>query len=710
MGGSGARFFKKVIILEAGAAIIFFGSLIHHPELAQTGARAISELQARGYQIPTIAEPVRVYPAMTAASFNSGHAGGWYPGVISLREDPQGTFGPEVYLRHELLHEASFRTCAGSLPLWAEEAAAMAFSREPSTQEAAGMPTEIELDHLRKKTRVGADLDASSYSALSKLVFSFGWPNKPCAVSEEIEKLLGNDPVNPRFGYILINLHSGRLLEANGDLETRYPPGSLLKIPFAASLQEASNEAIGEELVASDTNRLLKRKSSFVFDRFHLLTSIVKDAPLTHGIAPQGIARNDDLSWRQYLGGRDQEGNFSFEANLNELALILRASILLTPERFAGLSRNGFIPGSTLFKEAEQYKGIFKGLRAISKTGTVSDGRGNPLVGHLMVAWPQEDPQFLAVFRDIGSSGASTIRQAANILKEWSSRFTPTSGQVRVRLMSLTPRDSWEVIEECPSLDREVPGGGRLRFSVCGRFKILSTARGSRSERFVWGVLQSISDGDKVVLKTDPETYADAVLASEAQDLQGSVREALRAAIVWNGVHGARRHPDTLSLCDSTHCMVFLGHTSAKTGKRRSKTDPSLLALLDGVALQKKLDWFSFSEGGDERWEMRISSSELQQMVNESRILDLRRERTRGGELFVHLLYPETEERVSCEVLRAKLKMPSCPEAIQFDPANNTWLFAGIGKGHGQGLSVERARMLAKSGYSASEILRDAYK
>ena len=73
-------------------------------------------------------------------------------------------------------------------------------------------------------------------------------------------------------------------------------------------------------------------------------------------------------------------------------------------------------------------------------------------------------------------------------------------------------------------------------------------------------------------------------------------------------------------------------------------------------------------------------------------------------------MYPETEERVPCEVFRARLKLPSCPESIQSDAATGTWIFQGIGKGHGQGLSVDKARTLAGSGTSAAAILRDAYK
>ena len=105
-------FFRKAVLLEAGAAILFFGALAGHPELERSGAQALRELQALGYRTPSVSEPVRVYPAKTGAAFTAGHAGGWHPGVISLREDPAGPFGPEIYLRHELMHEAGHRTCA----------------------------------------------------------------------------------------------------------------------------------------------------------------------------------------------------------------------------------------------------------------------------------------------------------------------------------------------------------------------------------------------------------------------------------------------------------------------------------------------------------------------------------------------------------------------------------------------------------------------
>jgi hypothetical protein len=703
-------FFRKAVLLEAGAAILFFGALATHPDLDRSGAQALRDLLALGYRTPTVSEPVRVYPAKTGSDFTANHAGGWHPSVISLREDPQGPFGPEIYLRHELMHEAGHRTCAGRLPIWAEEAAAIAFSGELAARPPTGPPSETELDHLREKVSIGAGLDAAAYGALSKLVSIHGWPSEPCGVSGEMETLVQSDAAGSGFSYILVSLLSGETLDARGDLTTRYPPGSLLKIPYAASLTEAENAAVGQELCASDTDRLLGRRRFFSPEKFRFLTAVVKDAPLAGSLESQEMSGGDARFWRRFVGERGPEGGFPFEAGLKELSLVLRSSLLLQPERFSGLFQNGFTPGSTLHPAPERQKAILKRLHAMSKTGTVSDARGNPLTGHLMVAWPREDPLFLAVFRSNGGNGASNIRRASEVIEGWSLRFTPATGRVRVRLLSLTPRASWEIRDVCPSLEKEEPGGRSVRFSTCGRFKIVSSARGSRSERWVSGLLESRADGDAVVLETDPETYADAVLSAEAQDLRGEAQKALRAAIVWNGVHGGHRHPDTRSLCDTTHCMVFQGQASDGSGKPPAKTDPAFLGLLDEVAKQQKRDWLSFSEGGDSGWEKRISLRELKELVDEPSVLDLRRERTRSGEIVVHLMYPETEEKVPCEVFRARLKLPSCPASIQSEAATGAWIFKGTGQGHGQGLSVDRARALAGSGTGAAAILRDAYK
>ena len=287
---TGSSLFRRVILLEAGAAIILFGSLMHHQDLARSGALAIDELKTLGYQTPTSSEPVRVYPAKTGVTFNSAHAGGWHPGIISLRENPAGSSGTEVFLRHELMHEARFRTCAGKLPLWTEEASAISFSGELKVQPALELPAENELKHLQEKIRISAPLDTISYNALLKLVSFYGWPSQPCAVSKEIEKLLVSP--GPDFSSILISLVSGEVLEGKGDLKTSHPPGSLLKIPYAAALKEAAGEAVGEELAASDSFKLLNRKKFFNPELFRSLTSIIKDTTLARETFPQEPAEN----------------------------------------------------------------------------------------------------------------------------------------------------------------------------------------------------------------------------------------------------------------------------------------------------------------------------------------------------------------------------------------------------------------------------------
>lgn len=732
MLGRARRLLLRTVLLEAGAAIIFFGSLMQQPELAEYGNRALQELSLRGYDIPTADDPVRAYPAATSASFSPYHAGSWRPGVMSVRQHPQGSANLEMFLRHELMHEASFRTCKGKLPLWAEEAAAVSFSGELTGSPCSSPPPAGDLENLRRRVRVGASLDQEDYRVLTMLVACYGWPAKACTRSEAIEKLLQHPPASGEtgFSYLLVSLLSGRILESQGDLDSRYPPGSLLKIPYAAALKKAGEregsllpsdssllitgdnfpEALGKELAESDTLRLLARKDGFDQERFRFLISPVREAALGHRISQEEFGAKDEKFWRQYLGERGENGGFPLEANLPELVQVLRVSLLYRPAYFAGLSLNGFMEGSTLHRESDRDKRILGRLHALSKTGTVADERGNPLIGHLMVAWPAEAPLFLAVFRSFGVNGAGNLRRAAKTLEKWAVHYPSRMGKVRVRLLALAPRSSWQVLDECPTLEREGADGGKVRISTCGRFRIVSQARGSRPERQVAGILSSMGDGSEVVLETDPETYADAVLAAEAQDLQKEARKALRAVIVWNGTHGRNRHEETSSLCDTTHCMVFQGTLPEAGPERRTQTDPKLLQQLDELAARKNLDWFPFSKGGSEPWVREIPASTLLQWVGESSILDLRRERTRTGNVVIHLMYAENEEIVPCEAFRNRLKLLSCPEAIHFDTTRSTWIFSGIGEGHGEGLSVAKARALSRAGHPAAAILADAYQ
>jgi hypothetical protein len=691
------RKLRAGFFLEAGAAILFFGALAQQADLQRVGSSALAELAVRGYHIPSEDDPVRVFPALTGGGFSGRHAGGWRPGGIYLRRQPQGGLSETVYLRHELFHEASHRSCGGRLPGWAEEAAAMNFSGELAGQEPGTWPAETELQGLKARIRQGAELETSDRALLGRLVVNAGWPAEPCALSPKLGEMLGS-AFNEAgaSGYLMMSLLSGRILESGGDITSRLPPGSLLKISYAAALNQANPEVLAAELAASDTDKLLQRREQFRPERYRLLLSPIQE---------QGSVQTPDNTqdWRSYLGERNSDGNFERQASLPELASVMRAALLSQAPYFRGLTQNGVSPNSTLYGQNEADKKLLRQLQSLAKTGTVSSADGQPLVGHLLVAWPAAHPVFLALFRQRGVNGASVLPKAAALLKNWQQTYPPRFAAVRVRLLTPTDRASWEARADCPEI-----AGLNSRFTICGQFRIVSSARGSRSERLVTGIVHQTNEGP-AVLETDVDSYADAVLAAEAQTLTGSAREAMRAVIAWNGSHGNHRHTDSESLCDTTHCMVFMGELPDAKPRRSGHIDLELLNFLDKLAAENGLSWLPFANGGDQRWQRQIATGDMSSVFAESRILDIRRERRKTGELFIHLFYPDSEETISCEIFRNTLKLPSCPDAINPTVDHAVWQFQGIGAGHGQGLAIVHAQALAEAGRSAEQILRDAY-
>jgi len=688
------------ILHEAGAALLFFGALAQHGELRQVGANALTELAAQGYRIPSEDEPLRIFPALTEGQFSSQHAGGWRPGGIYLRNQPQGGLSADIYLRHEIFHEVSHRSCGGRLPVWAEEAAAMQFSGELNSLQPGAWPATEELQGLKTHIRQDAELDSQDRSLLGRLVINSGWPQTACALSERLQTLLGSAfDTGSDSAYLIMSMASGRILDSGGDQHSRMPPGSLLKIPYASALSTANPLVLAAELAASDTDKLLARRAQFQIGEYRLLLSAFKQQ------TPTGLETPHTLQdWRAYLGERETGGGFPLQASLPELALTLRAALLRQPAYFQGLTLNGITPNSTLAGQSPADKQLLQQLQAITKTGTVSSANGLALVGHLMLAWPASHPTYLALFRQRGVRGAAILKLAAGLLKNWRHDHPLPNATVRVRLLTLTPRSSWEAQADCPELAKP-----QNRFTLCGQFHIVSTAPGSRAERIVSGIIHETGDHGPAILETDMDSYVDAVLAAEAQGLTGSAKAALRAIIAWNAGHGGHRHPETKALCDTTHCMVFLGEPPSAKPQPRSRFNIALQQLLDKLAYENGWDWLAFSQGGAQKWQQQIAGTDLTTRFKENRILDIRRERRKNGELFVRLYYAGNEEILSCETFRNTLKLPSCPDAIGYSINQDAWNFQGMGAGHSLGLSLALAQALAEHGRTAEQILLDAY-
>src|SRR5262245_1485949 len=325
---------------EACAGLLLFGALVGRADLEDAGCRALRDLAARGFVVADADSPVRVYPLEhTTAPIDGNRAAAWRPGVVSLRPDPAGREPAGTYLRHELMHEASFRTCGGRLPLWAEEAAAIAFSGE-APEDGDVIPRA--LDHLRDAVRLDAPLDATSYRVLSHLVVRHGWPPEPCATAPAIVAILAPErPVASALAYVVASVVSGRLLEAAGDTDSRWPPGSLMKIPYAAALADRDPRRVGEALARSDTDEMLRLRDAFRADRFALVMTPVA-APR---VPPPGA---DEREWRALVGERGPDGSYAVQASLAELAQVVRAALLVEPGYYTALRENGALAGSTL--------------------------------------------------------------------------------------------------------------------------------------------------------------------------------------------------------------------------------------------------------------------------------------------------------------------------------------------------------------------------
>ena len=178
---------RSSLIREAGSAILFLGILSSNLSLQHEAQRALSELAQAGYAIPTADKPITVALTPTAGEFSTKHAGGWRPNFIYLR-DPGSDSQPDdkslaQRLRHELMHEATQRTCRDSYPRWAAESAAIAFSGE--IDHYLSFPPNADIQHLNDQLNKDAPLNSKSYLALVSLVSHLGWDAKPCAIERE---------------------------------------------------------------------------------------------------------------------------------------------------------------------------------------------------------------------------------------------------------------------------------------------------------------------------------------------------------------------------------------------------------------------------------------------------------------------------------------------------------------------------------------------
>ncbi len=683
-------------LLELGSLLVFQGLLSNDTALQRAGSEAIAELVSAGFAQPAPDETIRVYPQ--AAGTNSNHAAAWRPGIIYLRENPKSAFPRSVYLRHELFHEFSFRTCKQPLARWEQEAAAMQFSGEAATPSAE--VSDSALARLQRAIAIDKPLDELNYETLRQLVAMHGWPTTSCEKNDRLSQLLTSSSALERlpFSYEVISILTGRSLAKSSEENSAAPPGSLLKLPFAASLQNVAIEELRPALAKSDTEWFVRQLDRVSFER---LDSIF-DNRSWHQMLQQASKSACLDSCRFLLGERNSDQDFPVLLTLTELGWLMRNSILALGAERLKFGKLTIAEGGTLQSASQSFKELLNELHALAKTGTASSASGAPLVGHLILSWPEDDPKYLAIFRQGGVRGSGLAEPASQVLKKLRKSLETRGEAVEVKLRRVS-----RVGDNPNSSCAEIPVSSRVRIggraSVCGYWQV----RAGRAVEWVPGLI--FQDAEGVLLRTDAESYADGVLRGEADSLTGTPRAALRAVALWNGLHGKHRHAESQSLCDTSHCMIYRGSMSLPVLSRET-TDEKLLALLDILTREKRSElWLQFSEGGVKDWKQSLAEPQLAFLLEEPAVLGLQRRRERDGAVVVDLIYANGSEAVACETFRKRLKLPACPEKIDFDQAKRQWIFFGIGRGHGKGLDVRWLLSPEASGKPASDILQGAY-
>jgi hypothetical protein len=671
------------------------------------------------------------------------------PGTIEVRSLPSLStsldLATRLALRHEVVHQFLWRRCAPSTrDRLFHEAVAVALSGEAALWRDGAY---LSVPAAARALAV-ADLDTpSARRALARLVSEGGGP-LPAALTERLVRCADDAPWSPlrvedlasgdrhagQDALVVLHTQSGEVLEATGAVDLPQPFGSTLK-PFIVAAALAAGRSLptfpaeardpqwacGEGLPARvDVATALQRSCNGWF------------LALEQQQGPRAVDLGDVGEVLLRLGLSRLPADMSEGIGIRTgptlsaraLAEAWRTLALATPT-----------PGGLDIMAALRTRGTLLGVEGIAgldgmaaKTGTVRDVRSRPTLGLLVAA----DDELVIVRVRAGVQARALVDDVVAARRRHAGRHHETA---RVQVFGLLPEHAVEarcdgtavVIDAVPhvatstSLSSLVARGR----AVCTGGPWLVTPGRDLAERPYAGVFhrspappspstdptatprqRAARRGSDVVFSTSRSRYVDGVLRAEDSTLRGEARVALSRVIDHDHDHGGERHPGR-PVCDTTHCMTFKGTTSS----------PPDRALVD--ALQRPLvdsgrrGWLPFSQGGASPWQETrphravtaalgaFASLTLHDGADGGRVVVVvRAERVGDADI-------DEPEAVPCELLRSRLRLPSCPTLAT--RTGDRWTFSGQGAGHGLGLDVEQAKRRARGGASADAILDEAF-
>ena len=705
------------------------------PEAAGIASEAWERLErllaAEGVARVPSPRPIRI---ALAAQLRPGSAAASRPGSIALRPGLSATAKgarARMLLRHETAHQILFETCpAASGDRLFHEAFALATSGE--LQEWTEDGHYVSLARALEVLGRAQNLDApAARRALARLIADAPAPQGrlPRALARRLARCeagsrwvamraeeLADAGDSAADALVVLSRHSGEVLVARGAARLPLPFGSTLKPFLLAGARQAPPR------LAPAPSRPGWQCGDVAPGGMDAATALLRSC---NGWFLEWAARDPAVvrlgEWGPALTAL---GLSSLPADASE-AIGIRPSLRISPlglaeaYRLLAEARPDLV--DVLSRSARE--GTLAHLPSSSalvgvaaKTGTVLDAEASPRLGWIA-----------AVDRDVilvmARAGRAPRSFAPSLTQELERARAPARAAATVQVLGLveaadvTGRCAGEGFVAARDGPRPVPGTevrmlelARSGPLVCAGGPWLVRYPGLAGARAYAGVFtfdpapplpagttgtpreKRARRGSDLVFRTTRLLYAAGVVAAEDAGAHGEPHVALARVADANAAHS--RHPGR-AVCDTTHCQVFLGTPSPSREDRTALASP-----------MKAGSWLPFSRGGREPWrEERPTAAVEAALGSAARALTFGDGRVSfiasAGE---GLDRWEERRELPCEALRGPLKLPSCPERAALE--GSRFVFAGRGRGHGQGLDLEWAK---RSGLTADEILARSY-
>jgi peptidoglycan hydrolase-like amidase len=209
--------------------------------------------------------------------------------------------------------------------------------------------------------------------------------------------------------------------------------------------------------------------------------------------------------------------------------------------------------------------------------------------------------------------------------------------------------------------------------------------------------------GSEFILETSVYNY---LLNTLAAEFPNGKMEVLKALAISSYVNlKSNRHRDR-PICDTTHCQVYYPFAALPKAKKK-RIHKALLRVFSssGWTEFKKLEWMPFYLGGTKSWSKRLEGKFLLKRLglSESAVkIDVEQKKVQLA------LNNQTSRSFSCEYFRNQLNLFSCPSTVSLI-GKNVWLASGNGEGHGIGMDLTKANLMASRGQKYEDILKFFY-